>query len=50
MIWFTFNDHNYLNAYIYLKDKNILHRDLKPANILMDNGNAKIADFGFACY
>lgn len=38
------------NAYIYLKDKNILHRDLKPANILMDNGNAKIADFGFACY
>lgn len=39
-----------LNAYIYLKGQNILHRDLKPANILMDNGTAKIADFGFACY
>ena len=39
-----------ISGYLYLKNKNILHRDLKPANILMHNGRAKIADFGFACY
>jgi serine/threonine protein kinase len=26
----------------------IVHRDFKVANIFMDNGIAKIADFGFA--
>ena len=29
---------------------NIVHRDLKPANILLNNGEAKIADFGFAIF
>ena len=28
--------------------KGIIHRDIKPANILLHNGIAKIADFGFA--
>jgi len=28
--------------------KGFLHRDLKLANVLMNNGQAKIADFGFA--
>ncbi len=28
--------------------KAIFHRDLKPENILIHNGQAKIADFGFA--
>jgi serine/threonine protein kinase len=27
-----------------------MHRDIKPANILLHEGNAKIADFGFAIY
>jgi serine/threonine protein kinase len=27
-----------------------MHRDIKPANILLDDGVAKIADFGFAIY
>jgi serine/threonine protein kinase len=26
----------------------VIHRDLKPPNILLKNGIAKIADFGFA--
>ena len=34
----------------YLTKLNILHRDIKPANILLHNGIAKIADFGFAKY
>lgn len=25
-----------------------MHRDIKPPNILLHNGHAKIADFGFA--
>ncbi len=29
-------------------DKRFLHRDLKLANIFMNEGNAIIADFGFA--
>ncbi|KRX08664.1 Protein kinase-like domain [Pseudocohnilembus persalinus] len=32
----------------YLYDLNIVHRDLKPENILIHDGQAKIADFGFA--
>jgi len=32
----------------YLGSKNIIHRDLKIANIFVNNGMAKIADFGFA--
>jgi serine/threonine protein kinase len=32
----------------YLASKNIIHRDLKIANIFVNNGVAKIADFGFA--
>ncbi len=27
---------------------NVMHRDIKPANILLCNGKAKVADFGFA--
>jgi serine/threonine-protein kinase ULK/ATG1 len=27
-----------------------MHRDIKPANILLHDGIAKIADFGFARY
>jgi serine/threonine protein kinase len=27
---------------------NVCHRDLKAANIFMNNGHAKIADFGLA--
>lgn len=31
-----------------LFQKKIIHRDIKPENILLSNGIAKIADFGFA--
>lgn len=31
----------------YLYDKSVFHRDLKPANVLISDGVAKIADFGF---
>jgi serine/threonine protein kinase len=31
-----------------MASKNYLHRDLKLANIFLNNGVAKIADFGFA--
>ncbi|CAK88671.1 unnamed protein product (macronuclear) [Paramecium tetraurelia] len=47
-----------LEAIIFLKhivegfkelfQKKIIHRDIKPENILLSNGIAKIADFGFA--
>ena len=33
---------------LYLSEMNIVHRDIKVANIFIDNGRAKIADFGFA--
>ena len=33
---------------IYLGEQGIVHRDFKSANIFMQNGRAKIADFGFA--
>ncbi|KRX10021.1 Protein kinase-like domain [Pseudocohnilembus persalinus] len=47
-----------MEGYKALLKLNIIHRDLKPANILLHNGNANIADFGFgkisvinpACY
>jgi serine/threonine-protein kinase ULK2 len=34
----------------YLASKSIIHRDLKIANIFINNGVAKIADFGFALH
>ena len=34
-------------GYIEIGGNNFLHRDLKLANILIHNGVAKIADFGF---
>ena len=47
-----------LEAVIFLKHivegfkklykQKIIHRDIKPANILLNNGVAKITDFGFA--
>lgn len=47
-----------LEAVIFLKHivegfkdlfaRKIIHRDIKPENILLSNGVAKIADFGFA--
>lgn len=32
----------------YLYDRGIFHRDLKPENILIQDGCAKISDFGLA--
>ena len=38
-----------IEGFKYLVSKGIVHRDMKPGNILKDNnGNWKIADFGFA--
>lgn len=36
-----------LSAFNELRRLNIMHRDLKPSNVLIDNGEAKLADFGF---
>jgi serine/threonine protein kinase len=36
-----------LNAFSELFRLKIMHRDLKPSNILIDNGEIKLADFGF---
>jgi serine/threonine-protein kinase ULK2 len=37
-----------VNGFVEMGDRRFLHRDLKLANIFMNNGNAIIADFGFA--
>lgn len=34
----------------YLHDQGIVHRDLKPANIFVENGMAKIGDYGLSKY
>lgn len=31
-----------------LHEEKVIHRDIKPSNILLHDGVAKIADFGFA--
>jgi len=36
------------NGFKALTQAKIIHRDIKPSNILLHEGNAKIADFGFA--
>lgn len=36
------------NGFKSLNELKIIHRDIKPPNILLHNGHAKIADFGFA--
>lgn len=36
------------NGFKALNQAKIIHRDIKPSNILLHEGNAKIADFGFA--
>ena len=36
------------NGFKALNQAKIIHRDIKPSNILIHEGNAKIADFGFA--
>jgi serine/threonine protein kinase len=33
---------------LYLARRGIVHRDIKISNILVRDGRAKIADFGFA--
>ena len=38
------------NGFKELVRRKILHRDLKPSNILVQGGEYKIADFGFAKY
>jgi serine/threonine-protein kinase ULK/ATG1 len=43
----TFFQH-IVNGFKTLNALKIIHRDIKPPNILIHNGNAKIADFGFA--
>lgn len=37
-----------VSAACVLYDRNITHRDIKAQNILLKNGVAKLADFGFA--
>ncbi len=35
-------------ALAYAHERNVIHRDIKPANILMQSGQALVADFGIA--
>lgn len=37
-----------VDAACLLYDLNVTHRDIKAQNILLQNGRAKLADFGFA--
>lgn len=37
-----------IDAFRYLREKNMVHRDIKPDNILVHDGVLKLADFGFA--
>lgn len=37
-----------VSGFVDIGSKGFLHRDLKLANILIHDGKAKIADFGFA--
>lgn len=37
-------------ALLALKRSGIVHRDLKPSNVLLKDGAAKLADFGFAIH
>ena len=37
-----------ISGFLEIGENKFLHRDLKLANIFMNNGIAKIADFGFA--
>jgi serine/threonine protein kinase len=32
----------------YAHERGVIHRDLKPANIMIENGRAKLMDFGIA--
>ncbi len=36
-----------IDAFRYLREKNVIHRDIKPENVLIKNGVLKLADFGF---
>jgi len=37
-----------LDGFKELINAGYVHRDIKPENILIDHGNFKVADFGFA--
>jgi serine/threonine protein kinase len=37
-----------VDGFLQIGENKYLHRDLKLANIFMNDGVAKIADFGFA--
>lgn len=37
-----------IDAFRYLRARNMVHRDIKPENILLHDGVIKLADFGFS--